>query len=521
MDGLQNGTGVVYRQAKLGRPDSCGGAAEGVCSGFIVSSGEATKMDILRHRPLSLSLIAATASLLYGCDGAQKEDSPAEGTTQRVSVSDGRVFQSNGGSGDSTRTTIGVADLTSPTPGFSGDGRFVVFDSTATNLVPGVNTNGRRQIYLHDRLTGLTELISVGSNGLAGNDDSASPVVTDDGDTVVFESFATNLVFNDTNNARDIFLRRRQARSTERVSQTVEGFQALCPTAGEGCRSYDPAISADGAIIAFGSNARLAPDDLDNDADIYVLDRSSGPTLRRITAPLGSIQANVSHGSPAVSADGLFVAFASNASNLITGEPPNSVYDIFRYDRLANTLQKVSVPASGLAADGDSHGPSLSGDGRFVAFWSRARNLLAGPPRDTGFADIYVADMQGTVPSLSRTALGLFNQSANGDNQHPSISRDGRFVAFLSRADNLVPAGVDNNNFLDVYRADRNCVLAPPRDCEVIRISIAISNRDVDGDSRAPVIAADPRIIAFYSDATDLVPNDTNNFRDVFVRVLR
>lgn len=478
-------------------------------------------MDCLPHRPVPLSLIAAAASLLYGCDGVQKEDSPAEGTTERVSLSDGRVFQTNGGNGDSTRTTIGVPDLTSPSPGISADGRFVVFDSTATNLVPGVNTNGRRQIYLHDRLTGLTELISVGSNGLAGNDDSASPVVTDDGDTVVFESFASNLVFNDTNNARDIFLRRRQARSTERVSQTVQGLQALCPAAGEGCRSYDPAISADGTIIAFGSNARLAPDDLDNDADIYVLDRSSGPTLRRITAPLGIPQPSATHGSPAVSADGLFVAFASNASNLITGEPPNAVYDVFRHDRLANQLQKVSVPASGLAADGDSHGPSLSSDGRFVAFWSRARNLLAGPQRDTGFADIYVADMQGTVPSLSRTALGLFNQSANGDNQYPSISRDGRFVAFLSRADNLVPAGVDNNNFLDVYRADRNCVLAPPQNCEVIRISIAISNRDVDGDSRAPVIAADPRIIAFYSDATNLVPNDTNNFRDAFVRLLQ
>lgn len=478
-------------------------------------------MDSLRQQPVPLMLIAVIASLLHGCDGAQQEESPAEGTTERVSVSDGGVFQSNGGSGDSTRLTIGVADLTSPTPGFSGDGRFIVFDSTATNLVPGLNTNGRRQIYLHDRLTGLTELISLGSNGLVGNDDSASPVVTDDGDTVVFESFASNLVFNDTNDARDVFLRRRQARSTERVSQTVQGLQGLCPAPGEGCRSYDPAISADGSIIAFGSNARLTPEDLDNSPDMYVLDRNNGPTLRRITAPLGVIDPNASHGGPAVSADGLFVAFASNASNLITGEPPNAVYDIFRFDRLANTLQKVSVPAGGLAADGDSHGPSLSSDGRFVAFWSRARNLLPGPPRDTGFADVYVADMQGTVPSLSRTALGLFNESANGDSQYPSISRDGRFVAFLSRADNLVPAGVDNNNFLDVYRADRNCVLAPPQKCEVIRISIAISNRDVDGDSRAPIIATDPRIIAFYSDATNLVPNDTNNLRDAFVRLLR
>ena len=84
-----------------------------------------------------------------------------------------------------------------------------------------------------------------------------------------------------------------------------------------------------------------------------------------------------------------------------------------------------------------------------------------------------------------------------------------------------MPAGVDNNNFPDVYRADRNCVLAPPQECQVIRISVAISNRDVDGDSRAPVTAADPRIIAFYSDATNLVPNDTNNFRDAFVRLLR
>ncbi|MEX5215172.1 MAG: hypothetical protein NW703_13525 [Nitrospiraceae bacterium] len=485
----------------------------------LLRSGD--KMDKLCQRPVSLLLIAAIASLLQGCEETQKADSPAEGTTDRVSISDGRVLQANGGSGDSTRTTIGVADLTSLGPGISGDGRFVVFDSTATNLVPGVNTNGRRQVYLHDRLTGQTELISVGSNGIAGNDDSASSVVTDDGDTVVFESFASNLVFNDTNNARDIFLRRRQARVTERVSQTAQGLQGICPSAGEGCRSYDPAINADGSIIAFGSNARLTPDDLDNSPDIYVLDRSSGPTLRRITAPLGPPQAGSTPGSPAVSADGLFIAFASNATNLITGEPFDGVYDVYRHDRLANTLRKVSVPASGLTADGDSHGPSLSGDGRFVAFWSRASNLLPGPPRDTGFAEIFVADMQQPVPSLSRTALGLFNQPPNGDSQFPSISRDGRFVAFLSQADNLVPAGVDGNNFRDVYRADRNCVLAPPQACEVIRISIAISNRDVDGNSYAPVIAADPRIIAFYSDATNLVPNDTNNFRDAFVRLLQ
>ncbi len=462
----------------------------------------------------SIVCIATLALVLYGCH--QEEEEEGEGPMERVSIANANAAQANGGSGDGARLVIGIPESSSRRPGMSADGRYVVFDSVATNLVPGINTNGRRQIYLRDRETGLTELVSINAQRVPGNGDSFAPVVSDDGQVIVFESLANDLVFGDTNQASDIFLHNRTTRLTERVSQFDTGVQGVCPGLGSACASFEPAINADATVIAFASAARLTNDDLDSQTDIYVLQRAGGASMQRITVPAGLSVTPPSQGNPSVSADGRLVAFASTSTQLATVvNTLDSVSDIFLYEVQSRTTRKVTVPFSGQPADGHSYWPSVSGDGRFVAFSSNARNLTATFPKTTDFADIFVADMQTQVPTITRISLGLQNQSPNGDSQYPAISRDGLFVAFASRANNFDTPATDSNGLFDVYRAERAC--SP---CNTRRISVAIAGRDVDRDSYAPVISADGRTVAFFSDASTLVPADTNGVRDAFLRVL-
>ncbi|MFO0775830.1 MAG: hypothetical protein U0172_14310 [Nitrospiraceae bacterium] len=467
--------------------------------------------------------VVMTAALLYGCHQPEEEQNggSSSGSIERVSIANANVAQANGGSGDGTRLVVGIPESAGRRPGMSGDGRFIVFDSTATNLVPGLSPNGHRQVYLRDRQTNQTEMISLNAAGLGGaNGDSYAPVVTDDGDTIVFESVATDLVFGivDTNQAGDVFLRSRSRRVTERVSQFDSGAPGICGGGGTGCSSYEPSINPSGSIIAFGSSARLTADDVDSYSDIYVLQRGGAttPVLHRATPSFGVAGTAPSQGSPSVSADGRFVAFASSSTqlaNLVTVNTQDAVTDIFLYDIGARTTRKVSVAFSGAPTSGHSYSPSVSSDGRFVTFSSTARNLTATFPKTTDTPDIFVADMNTTVPTMTRLSLGLNNQQANGENVFPTISRDGASVAFASRANNFDSALTDRNSLLDIYRVDRAC-----NPCNTRRVSIAIAGRDTDRDSTAPAISADGRAIAFYSDATTLVPNDTNGVRDAFLR---
>ncbi len=465
--------------------------------------------------------LLTAAALLHGCHLDDQEDE-ATGPTERVSIANANAAQANGGSGDGTRLVVGIPESASRRPGLSGDSRYVVFDSVATNLVPGLATNGHRQIYLRDRQTNLTEMISLNSAGNGGgNGDSYAPVVSDDGQTVVFESGATDLVFGivDTNQASDIFLRDRTARRTERVSQFENGTPGICAGTGAACASYEPAINADASVIAFGATARLAIDDVDTHADIYVLQRGgSSPVLQRATPSFAASAPSPSQGNPSVSADGRFVAFASTSTqlaNVVTVNTQDAVSDIFLYDVAARTSRKVSVPFSGAPANGHSYAPSVSGDGRFVAFWSNAKNLTAAFPKTTDTADIFVADMSTQVPTMARVSLGLNNQQANGDSQYPAISRNGAYVAFVSRANNFDTPATDANTLFDVYRVDRACT-----PCNSRRVSVAVAGRDADRDSTAPAVSADGQTIAFFSDATTLVPADTNGARDAFLRQL-
>jgi Tol biopolymer transport system component len=413
--------------------------------------------------------------------------------------------------------TNGVLQERSLNPAISGTGRFTIFDSAAAHLAPGVLSNGKRQVYLHDRETGITELISVGPGNVPGDDDSFVAAVSDDGQLVAFDSFAANLIAADTNGARDVFLRNRTTGVTERISQGVQGVQGICPNPGEGCNSFTPALSADGKVIAFGSFSRLAPDDTDDGTDIYVLDRRGAPVLRRISAGIGGAQANILNGSPSVSADGQFVAFASNASNILAGDSADIVTDIFLFSLQTGVLRKVSIPAGGGAAEGDSFGPSLSGDGRFVAFWSQAGNLIAGPPDGDNIADVFVADTLGAQPSIVKVSVNLNLAGGNGDSRFSSISRDGRLVAYDSLATNFDVTAADTNGVRDIVVTDRSCMFDATQPCLVKRVSLHGKGGESNGESRYPAISGDGRFVVYYSDGSSLVDGDTNGVRDAFV----
>src|SRR5205823_5466864 len=224
------------------------------------------------------------------------------------------------------------ANGTSFAPAISADGRFVAFPSEATNLVPG-DTNGVTDVFVRDRRTGTTERVSVSSAGAEANGTSFTPAISADGRFVAFSSDATNLVGRDTNGAVDVFVNDRMTGMTERVSVDSTGAQANAASIEQFC----PALSGDGRFVAFESDAtNLVPGDTNGVADVFVHDRLTA-TTERVSVDSAGAQANDKSDFPAISADGSVVAFVSTASNLVPDDTnvcgsfmtPGSCPDLF------------------------------------------------------------------------------------------------------------------------------------------------------------------------------------------------
>jgi Tol biopolymer transport system component len=317
-------------------------------------------------------------------------------------------------------------------PSISADGRYVALISTSTNLVSG-DTNGTVDIFVRDRLLGVTERVSVDSSGAEGNGESWTPSISPDGRYVAFHSFATNLVLGDTNGMVDVFVRDRQLGVTERVSVDSSGAEANEPSSGV-------SISADGRYVTFYSSAsNLVGGDTNQSVDVFVRDRQLGVT-ERVSVDSAGGQAIGGDGpfqpvlQASISPDGRFVAFLSFAHNLVSGDT-NGKLDIFVRDRQLGLTERVSIDSAEAQANNHSYFPSISASGRHVAFRSAASNLVSGDTN--GMWDIYVRDrLQGRTERVSVASSGA---DPNWPSDDPSISADGRYVAFYSDATNLVP----------------------------------------------------------------------------------
>jgi Tol biopolymer transport system component len=269
-------------------------------------------------------------------------------------------------------------------------------------------------------------------------------------------------------------------------------------------RSEIPSISSDGRYVAFTSGAdNLVAGDMNNTWDVFVRDTQTGTTTR-VSVDNSGTEGNDDSDIPSISSDGRYVAFRSYAYNLVAGDT-NNASDVFVHDRQTGTTTRVSVDSSGTEGNGDSGSPSISSDGRYVAFYSLANNLVAGDTNS--YYDVFVHDMQtGTTTRVSVDSSGT--EGKNGESFHPSISSDGRYVAFVSRADNLV-AG-DTNNTADIFVHDTQTGTTT-------RVSVDSSVAEGNGDSGDPSISSDGRYVAFTSRADNLVAGDTNYTWDVFV----
>ncbi len=327
-------------------------------------------------------------------------------------------------------------------PSISGDGRYVVFESTASNLSPD-DSNTRRDIFLHDRQTGETKLISRGLNGEPSNGASGNGRISADGQVITFESHASNLVAGDTNDLRDIFAYDRASKTLSRVSVSSSGAQALS-TFYPGPQF--PYLSGDGRYIAFMADVdNLVPNDTNNSKDVFLRDRLTGET-RRVSVDSTGAQGNDASFIDAISADGRYVVFESDASNLVANDT-NGKRDIFVYDRVTEQTKRVSVANDGSEGGSNASSADISANGRFVVFGSAAGNLVANDTNKWG--DIFIRDLQlGTTKRLSISATG---EQANYISLKPVISANGQRVAFTSEATNLIGSAAPGTQALNVY----------------------------------------------------------------------
>jgi cysteine-rich repeat protein len=338
----------------------------------------------------------------------------------------------------------------------SKNGRFVVFQSVATNLVPD-DTNGVEDVFVRDLDNDVTTRVSVASGGGQANAASDRPSISADGRYAAFTSHADNLVADDTNGTPDIFVHDLLTGETTRVSVATGGVEVNNP---DPFTKLGAVISYDGRYVPFSSfSDQLVPDDTNGAHDVFVHDRLTLETTRASVATGGVQQVSMFLGSThrAISADGRFVAFATFGTNLVPDDT-NEKRDAFVHDRLTLETTRVTVSSEGEQANDHS---ALFGwfdmtpDGRFVAFSSDATNLVAG---DTNAAlDVFVHDRSlGQTTRVSVSSQGDQGDRDSGGTRF-SISEDGRFVAFDSQASNLDPGFLGAGSTFTVYVHERTC----------------------------------------------------------------
>lgn len=434
---------------------------------------------ITTQRALTASVALAALAVV----GAARQ-----AATELVSVATGGA-QSTGWSGDAF---------------VSHDGRWVVFSSFGTELVTP-DVGGFADVFVRDRLTGVTERVTNGVGGVQANYHAQSGPISADGRLVVFASSASNLAPNDTNGVSDVFVRDRVAQSNTIVSLSSTG------AAGNGASSR-PAITPDARYIAFESQATnlVAASDLNGpQLDVFLRDRVLGTTVLVSATPTGDFPSVGGAYWASISADGRFVAFSALDGSFVSGDF-NGVSDIFVRDVVAGTTRIASLGVGGQLGNSGSNFPSISADGAVVAYQSFASNLVVGDTNQ--IMDIFVRDL--TLGTTVRASVGQGGVEAQPSSFFegsyvPRLSADGKRVAFLSMSPNLIPN--DTNPGGDVFVHDL---------AHSTTVCASVNSLGVQANLGCgyPAMSGDGDTVSFSTAASNLAPGDTNAQTDVFAR---
>jgi Tol biopolymer transport system component len=396
----------------------------------------------------------------------------------------------------SVSSSGGQANDHSTTPDISGDGHYIVFRSDATNLVPGQAPFFARSLFVHDRLTCKTTLISVYANGTQSDGNAQNPSISSDGRYIAFDS-SDDFTSQTTTFYNDVFVIDRLTRQSKLASVSSSG------TIANGSSTM-PQISGDGRYVVYHSGAsNLVSGDNNQRFDIFVHDLQTGETTR-VSINTAGVQGNGDSYNPVISNDGNKIAFHSSASNLQVGDT-NNTDDVFVRDRQAGQTVQASAASNGDLANTWSAYPAISDNGRFVAFRSYASNLV---PDDTNNTyDVFVRDLETNQTQRVTVAYDGTQEAINSGIDPNALSADGRFVVF--EAYSRLTAD-DTNNFSDIFVRDL-------KTGQIALVSKAYNGASANHHSFRAAISADGQYITFLSNAWNLVPGDTNQYDDIFV----
>jgi hypothetical protein len=407
----------------------------------------------------------------------------------------GQVYVWDAQFGSNVLVSVSLGGMTpaagvSHSPVISGDNRYVTFQSNATNLVAGA-TNGTFQVYQRDRVASATTLVSVNRAGNGNNLDCSAVATSDNGRFVAFESRDDNLGADDRNHAYDVFLRNLTNNTTALISSSGVG---LASATSRGLSSLVPgALSADGRYAVFSSAApNLVPNDANATSDVFVRDLWNG------TNALVSVGTNGTGGdgaswNPVISADGRFVAFASQATNL-TGGVTNRKGNIFLRDLHTGTTTLVSANASGQGGNGASINPSINADGRRITYESLASDLVLNDLLNNA-SDIFLYDR--SLGTNLRVSIGMNGQSGSAASRSPIITSDGRFVIFLSDAKNLVTTITVGPSQLFARDLVNNETFLVSVDSKTVKNQIGPASHVLSWDGRFLAYTAPTNVYAF------------------------
>lgn len=314
------------------------------------------------------------------------------------------------------------------------EGRYVAFVSSAAGF--GGSTGKYRQIFWRDRNTGITKLISATPNGEPGNGDCYSPAISGDGKSVAFESHATNLVNDDKNGIRDIFICRADANTIIKVSRGANGQEA-------NAESYEPSVSGNGNLIAFTSTASniSATEKGVSNNNVFLYDMQLDTTIMISVDPVSKKGGGGS--KPSISWDGSRIAFYSHTATLVSDDN-NGLWDIFLWEKNVSKLKRVSLTADGKERNQGNESanrivaPAISGNGQYIAYSTTASNMVAEDAN--AFQDVFVYDINTEKTVLA--SKGADGKPGNADSpveqgEKIAISFDGQWVAFSTKASNL------------------------------------------------------------------------------------